>query len=196
MTDFLRGLIRAELLLGEPAFNEYWQRHCVSVTLPRRDLEQLWFEEYIPVCYEENPSRRSMAPSILKKVRPPSLPDGLPPHVPIRYYCEPDWAMVGGDTARAYYDLKVLRERGVTYCSTIFWRMKNGERHAAGLIPLFKELEFIHLKLTFPENGLVLRPCFNHEGAYVDDGRDMTHYRLVGDSLCLLIGEQGGHVHP
>lgn len=129
----------------------------------------------------------------------PQLPSDLPPRIPVRYFDEPDWLQVGGEVARAYYDLKILRRPGIAYCSTIFWRMKNWEKQGSTLLDTFNELEFVRLKLSFKEPGrlsfvkgteLTLLPCFNHVGTYVDDGRDMATVTVKNDVRNICIGEQ------
>ena len=188
----------AELLLGEPACNEYWERFCLRKELSPQHLERLWFAPYIPVYYEENPDRRNLAPSMLHRMPQPRLPADLPSGIPVRYFEEPDWAQVGGDTARAYYDLKAERRPDSAYCSTIFWQIKSQGKQGTTLLRAFNELEFVRLKLSFQKprrfpfmkgTHLTLLPCFNHMGTYVDDGRDMATVTVLNDVLHICIGE-------
>ena len=193
-----------ELILGEPACNDYWQRYYWRRELPLQDLERIAFDQYIPVYFEENVERRALAPSILKKMPPPHLPPSLPVNVPIRYFREPDWSQAGGDMARVYYDLKVLHKRGYAYCSTIFLKMSNGKENALKLLPKFELFEFVYLKLTFKEpdcfsflkdSTLILLPCFNHIGTYVDDGRGMAWGTVKNNCLCITVGETQAHMY-
>lgn len=199
MIDILPYELNAvELLLGEPSCNEYWERSCLWEQLFPGDLEAISFAPYIPVYYEENPDRRNLAPSLLRRLPQPRLPDDLPSGIPIRYFREPDWSQVGGETARVYYNLKAVRRPDSAYCSTIFWQMKASTKIGSTLLRAFNELEFVRLKLSFKEPGrspfmkgthLTLLPCFNHIGTYVDDGRDMATVTVRNDMLYICIGE-------
>lgn len=55
-------LYAAELLLGEPGCNEYWERFYLRKELSPRLLEGLWFAPYIPVYYEEKPGSKESNP--------------------------------------------------------------------------------------------------------------------------------------